>query len=259
MPFLEISTTIGCPMACSYCPQGTIGEAYRASEGPRRMTFETFAAALNNCPPGLTVSFAGFAEPYLNRDCSRMIALAAGQGRPVQMYTTGVGMSDDDVDLLIEVQPKILMLHLPDGDGDMKASVIAEYVERIERLAESVKSFAAVCYGAMHPMLGAFERYLKNYGLHSRAGNVTHLGQVRKAGPLRCRPAPGLDENVLLPDGTLALCCNDWSLRHPVGNLLSETWEAIHGGEKMREIRRLMAEKDPAGLLCSTCEFAERA
>jgi hypothetical protein len=259
MPFLEVSTTIGCPMACSYCPQDLIGARYA---GPRRLSLETFAAALANCPPSLTVSFAGYAEPFLNRDCSSMIELAAAEvGRALQIYTTGVGLSDADAELLARVHPKILMIHLPDGEGDMKANVTPEYVGRIRRLSKTVASFRAVCYGKMHPLLEEFRPLLKNYGLHSRAGNVekvARLGRIRHRGPLRCRTAPALDENVLLPSGELALCCQDYGLAHIVGDLTRQTWDEIHAGERLSAVRELMAS-DAGECLCRTCEFAERA
>lgn len=254
MAFLEVSTTVVCPMACSYCPRLAIESAYH---GPRLMTFETFAAALNHCPPELAVSFAGYAEPYLNRDCSRMVDHAAMQCRRVQMYTTGVGMTDADVDVLIKVQPSPCVLHLPDAGGDMKAKVTLEYASRMSRLAMGVKGCQTVCYGGWHPLLIPLKAYQAGHGLHSRAGNVTHLPQVRKRGPLRCRISPKLDENVLLPDGNLSLCCADWSLQHPVGSLLTQTWGEIHAGEQMTEMRRVMAAGESC--LCQNCEFSESA
>lgn len=238
-------------MRCSYCPQELIGERYA---GPRLMPFDTFARALANTPDNLPISFAGYAELYLNRQCSAMIELAAiQQRRDVMVYTTGVGLDDSDAELLARVHPKILMLHLPDGDGNMKANVTPEYVGRIRRLSKSVASFRAVCYGAMHPMLEEFRPFLKNYGLHSRAGNVTKMTRMRIGGPLKCRVATDLDENVVLPDGRLALCCQDYGLTQIVGNLLTETWEEIHSGPAMRAFRELMRVGE---CLCRTCEFA---
>jgi hypothetical protein len=260
MSFLEVSTTIGCPMACSYCPQDLIGQKYA---GPRRMTFETFAAALRNCPPDLGVAFAGYAEPFLNRNCGQMIELAADQGRAVQVYTTGVGLSDADAETIVRAYPKILMMHLPDGDGDMKASVTTEYVGRIRRLSKQVASFRCVCYGSMHPLLLEFKPFLKNYGLHSRAGNLPNaagFARVRLRGPIKCRVAPALDENVLLPSGELALCCQDYGLAHVIGDLLAHTWAQIHGGgaggERLAALRATLRSEN-GDCLCRTCEFAE--
>lgn len=220
------------------------------------MTFETFAAALANTPNDLAVSFAGYAEPYLNRECSRMVAHAHANGRRVQMYTTGVGMTDADVDTLIAVQPSPCVLHLPDAGGDMKAKVTPEYAARMSRLALGVRGCRTVCYGQWHPLLIGLKAYEVGYGLHSRAGNVTHLPQVRNRGALKCRSAPGLDENVLLPDGSVALCCQCWRLEHMIGSLLESTWEELHRGEPIAEVRRMMRE---GGALCGSCEFAESA
>ncbi len=250
MAHLEISTTIGQCLDCSYCPQETIKSAYT---GPRVMPLITFASALANCPHDLTVSFAGFAEPYFNRDCSTMIQWAARGGRRIMVYTTGIGMSDFDVDVLIRLQP-FLMLHLPDGDGDMQAKVTPDYVQRMNKLARGVKGSQYVCYGSMHPALVGFDAEHKNYRLNSRAGNVTHLTQIRNRGPLKCRPAPNLDENVLLPDGRLALCCSDWGLDHIIGDLTAQAWGEIHDGAALNEQRRKMNAGESCR--CQSCEFA---
>lgn len=252
MPFLEVSTGVKCGMACSYCPRDKIAKSYR---GPSLMSLETFNTALANTPDNLPVSFAGYAEPYLNVNCSAMVQAAADVGRRVQMYTTGVGMNVADVEMLESVKPSPMILHLPDAGGDMKAKVTPEYAERMQRLAANVPGLRTVCYGEWHPMLMDLKRYEVGYGLHSRAGNVTHLAQVKRHGPLRCRPAPNLDENVLLPSGELSLCCNDWGLVHIVGDLTRRAWADIHAGEAMAAHREKMRSGESC--LCSTCEFAE--
>jgi hypothetical protein len=70
-------------------------------------------------------------------------------------------MTDADAELLGRVFPKILMLHLPDGDGDMKASVTEEYAGRVRRLSKSVASFQVVCYGSWHPLLAEFKPFAR--------------------------------------------------------------------------------------------------
>jgi hypothetical protein len=82
---------------------------------------------------------------------------------------------------------------------------------------------------------------------------VTKIGGVKKIGPIQCRPAPLLDENVLIPDGSLMLCCNDYGLRHVLGNLSTQTWAEIHAGEQIAAVRESMRAGD---CLCRTCEFA---
>ena len=58
--------------------------------------------------------------------------------------------------------------------------------------------------------------------LTTRAGNVP-LDKVaspkRKAKVMGC--VRGLQQNVLLPNGDVLLCCMDWGMKHVLGNLLT--------------------------------------
>ncbi len=252
MAKLEISTVIGCGLRCSICPQDVIEKAYT---GPKRMTFDTFAAALANTPAGIPLSFAGYAEPYLNRECSAMIAHAAAQGRQFQVYTTGAGMNDADVELLIRLQPYTLALHLPDADGDMKLPITDDYIRRMKRLSMA-KNFSAVCYGTLPDSLSWAKPWLGAFGLISRAGNVKHLPQISKRGPLKCGPDPENGNNVLIPTGELSLCCCSYDLGFILGNLVTETWEQIRNGAGLARVRELMRSGD---IICRKCEYAKPA
>lgn len=252
---LEISTAIGCPVGCGYCPQATIARTYA---GPRLMPLATFRAALSNAPEKAPMSFAGFAEPYVNPATSAMIEEAVGLGHPVQVYTTGHGMTDSDVDTLIRIQPYNLVLHMPDNDGDMKVDVTPEYVASVERMMASVKASRAVCYGSPHPRLKAVWPKLLSLGLQSRAGNVAHLPKAAtKRGPVRCKPARSLDNVVMLPSGDIAVCCQDYALRHVLGNLARQTWNKIRSGPAMAAL--LVAMAQDGDCLCRSCEYSEAA
>lgn len=243
-----------CPMACSYCPQQAAEQAYH---GPRLMSLATFMAALYHAPADIPVSFAGLAEPYLNNHCTRMIEIVHARGQRVYVYTTGCGMSDADVQALIEMQPYRLVFHAPDAEGDMKLNVTPDYVERMTRLHDRVKSFQMLCFGSLPRSLSHMEGKMRHNGLHTRAGNVVHMTTPKqKHGPLRCGPAPDLKNNVLLPSGELLVCCMDYSIRHVIGNLAEESWDAIHAGAKKAAFAELMRSGD---CLCRTCEFAEAA
>ena len=56
---LEVSTTVGCPIQCPYCPQKDTAIKY---QGERRLTLDTFRKCLAHCPSGATLIFAGVAE-----------------------------------------------------------------------------------------------------------------------------------------------------------------------------------------------------
>jgi hypothetical protein len=245
---LELSVAIGCPVACPYCP---VGKVVRAYGGPNMMSMDVFAAALANIPDDAQLSFAGFAEPFLNRDLSELMHHAYAAAHPFQVLTTGRGMTDDDVVSLLALQPYNLCLHAPDHGHAMTVTTDAAYVARVKRLAEGVGSFNVVCHGVLRDELKWLAPWMKQTSLQNRAGNVAGMKEHTATGPIQCRPAPALDHPVMLPTGEVVLCCQDWSLRHPLGNLAKQTWDELTAGDPMARLRAAMAGNGDC--LCRAC------
>jgi hypothetical protein len=59
---------------------------------------------------------------------------------------------------------------------------------------------------------------------------------------------PRVYQNVLLPDGSLALCCQDYGLDDLVGNLIDNTWEEFENSKRAIDVRENGAD------LCDYCE-----
>ena len=66
-----------------------------------------------------------------------------------------------------------------------------------------------------------------------------------------------LNNNVLLPDGTVLLCDFDFGMQHVLGNLLEQSYEDIMKGHKMQQIVAAL-DNDNCELLCRKCNFAKR-
>lgn len=66
-----------------------------------------------------------------------------------------------------------------------------------------------------------------------------------------------LNHNVLLPDGTVVLCCNDFGMKHVLGNLLKEDYDSIISSEQMRLVKRGMNLDESLSILCRKCMFAK--
>jgi MoaA/NifB/PqqE/SkfB family radical SAM enzyme len=251
---LEVSTSVGCPIRCPYCPQTDIAKKYK---GPKRLTLDVFRACLNHCPHGDTIIFAGVAEPYLNTDTSQMMREVVQSARKVSLYTTGVGMTPWDVSVLIHLAPELVVWHIPDAEGQMKVKITPEYVRLMEKMTAGLPRLNYLCFGTPHPQLAYLVKSLGNYPMHTRAGNVAHLPQRRAiVGPVRCHPGPNLDHPLMLPNGDLFVCVQDFGLQHPIGNLKEESWNVIYQGPKIAHLRGLMQSGD---ILCRTCEYAQPA
>lgn len=59
MKTLEITTYIGCPYRCAYCPQSLLIESYK---GETEMSVDIFKAILKNVPKDVQIDLSGFSE-----------------------------------------------------------------------------------------------------------------------------------------------------------------------------------------------------
>ena len=61
---------------------------------------------------------------------------------------------------------------------------------------------------------------------------------------------------VICADGKVVPCCNDFSCRHPLGDLNTESIEEVWNGDKFVEFRRLHCRnKFDSMPICRECEF----
>jgi hypothetical protein len=263
MRVLEISTAMDCPMRCDFCPQEAAVAGYR---GPRLMTVDTFIRAVENAQPVGQISFAGFAEPFLNPLTAVMVEHARTAAPSVVMYTTGVGMKLADVATMTRCGLDWITLHLPDAAGAMKVNITPAYWIAIEALMSSGIQVRPMAMGPIHPEFEGLFRGVRvggNESMQSRAGHVELMQapginpdrfvKMAHRGRLGCRAAPELDHPVLLPSGELVLCCQDWALEHVLGNLADRRWDDIYSGEAFSAVKSGMADGD---VLCRGCEYA---
>lgn len=73
----------------------------------------------------------------------------------------------------------------------------------------------------------------------SRAGNLFET--KRKEGNLKCSVS-NYDNNVMMPNGDVYLCCMDYSLKHKLGNLLTTHFNRL--------------DRNPPFELCRYCELS---
>ena len=65
-----------------------------------------------------------------------------------------------------------------------------------------------------------------------------------------------MNNNILLPDGTVVLCCMDYGLKHILGNIFTNTFEEIMNGEEMRKVKEGMDGNETLDILCRNCSYA---
>jgi hypothetical protein len=275
---LEITTMIGCPLMCNYCPQDNLRDAYGKTDD-KYMSLDTFKQALANVAPEVRIDFSGMAEPWVNPNCTDMMQYCLEQGRRVAVYTTLYNWSREDTDRMAELmveyadQFDTFSIHYPDNLGNMKGWRYTEDWEYALRVTQMVCNHAKIKtegmtmsgLGEVHDDLSHLGIRLWNWSGHDRAGSLP-LEQVqeqavqiapRHTGPIRCGKTARYDQNVLQPNGDVVLCCMDYDQKHVLGNLNRSTMEEIRKQDTFKNLLRENARSEfSTNSLCRTCTDA---
>jgi radical SAM superfamily enzyme YgiQ (UPF0313 family) len=62
VPTLEITTKLGCSLACRFCPQDRLVKSYPTG-AVRLMSLDEFRVVADKLPPRVRIDFSGMAEP----------------------------------------------------------------------------------------------------------------------------------------------------------------------------------------------------
>lgn len=270
-PVVEVTVKIGCKVNCKYCPQKLLLKKYYVQDVKRenRLSFDEYKRCLQKLPKNTLIEFAGFAEPFLNEECIDMMKYTHEQGYEMTLFTTLVGLDKGGFEQIKHIPFKQVVLHVADNKDYADIKVTEEYLDLLEYMVLTKRSdgmpfvSGANCQAEPHPeVVSRLSGKIKIYcELTDRAGNIDEgqevLAHARKHGNIRCSRSVNLDHNILLPDGTLVLCCNDFGLEHPLGNLLLEDYNAIINGEKMNHIKNMLRDETSGNVICRKCVCAQ--
>ena len=257
MPHLEVTTKIGCkPNMCEYCPQDRLMEEYAKTCGSKYFSLEDFKKCLESVPEKMDIHFTGY--------------YAYGKGHRVQTNTTLMGMTKRNFDNISHVRFKEFKIHLPSGSlrekigtsaksekiNDVCYSLSDRWLDLLDYVLTKKTAFSKGlhCHGSLHPQLSFLSGNVQvANNIHSRAKNVGKLDHERteqnkttkanwrgRCGRIYC--------NVVVPNGDLQLCCNDYGLEAKVGNLLEQSYSKIRESEVFRNIETSGHD------LCDYCE-----
>jgi MoaA/NifB/PqqE/SkfB family radical SAM enzyme len=182
------------------------------AEAPLQMSAETFEALLAHIPKDAALIFAGFYEPFANPEFPDMLATAHRRGHDITLYTTLWGIRKEDLEILKDIKFNKVCLHLPDGQI-MKEPCTDSYRDLFFEFTQTVRNIEYMSMNA------AF--------ISNNRENVVR-GNLPKPRPYGwCSRFHEILAPTILPNGEAVLCCNDFALRNPVGNLLNESFESI--------------------------------
>jgi hypothetical protein len=270
-PVMELTTMIGCPLMCTFCPQENLRDSYGDSE--KYMQPRDLVTVLSKLPKDTRIDFSGMSEPWANPHCTEMLETVLFMGFNIAIYSTLYGMTDPErVCKVLEDHPNqvdVIMLHLPDANGNMKGWKNSEEWQHAAAVMShtnvpcGVGAMTMDSSGLVHPELQSMIGRLPGWKGHTRADSLDTeqvAGQAISITPmntfsLTCRSTPFYDRNVLLPNGDVVLCCMDYNLKHIIGNLLTQTYEEIFQGKPLLDLIEM--NEEPKFSKCSICKSCE--
>ena len=247
---IEITTILGCPVDCSYCPQDQLKTASKGRK--KRLTAEDFDRAINNIDMKVGISWTGYSEPCLSPDLPEMCESVNSRGISQVISTTLTG-NDRSVEFVSSSKCfDSFTIHAPDSSGLMRGLKPDEnYINKFSSCLEQMyannqmRKVRIITFGDhfYEPLVPFIKDALTNKGLQkehlklrdtvsTRAGGLdseelSNQGlQIRStsvggAGTFYCEKQK-LNQPVLLPDGELSICSFDYGFRCTYGNLFSE-------------------------------------
>lgn len=267
LPKLEITAKIGCKIGCKFCPQTDLYKAYFKGNLHRckEMSMENYKKCIGHMPRETVITFAGFVEPFLHPYGCEMIRYAHEQGHPVELYTTFVGLTKKQFDTIKEIPFREVVLHTPDKKHYAEIPITEEYVMILDEALDLRKANGEPFIDSANCQSEPSEEFLKiaRGRIHVESALIDRAGLMEddelkhsayKYGRLVCNRSEKQNHWVLLPDGTVVLCCMDFGLRHQLGNLQSSDYEAIISGDAYQVLRQQMGcHYQGEDILCRNC------
>ena len=265
MQGLEITTVAGCGINCTYCPQNSFLQKYKSSV--KTLTFENFKQAICKIPTTTRIHFTGFSEPFFNKDCFKMAEFSRARGNYIKISTTLYKASPQNISTITTGLYDEIILHLPVDDQAMHLRMDDVYLQNIETCTKSLRPIDAIVFFGNKPhslikkhlldKTKARVIFLKqdNRNWNSRAGHLNY-GPINHTNHNKIKCSLNkIEQNVMLPNGDIYLCCMDWGLDHKIGNLFTDTYEDIINSSSYKNIL-LSLSNNKSGTLCWRCDHA---
>lgn len=267
---IEITTIMGCRLHCRFCPQKELLEAYERTENSRKkmMTLEDFTKVLPQVYKNGIITFSGMSETFQNSESSLMMREAYKKGFNLQLFTTLQGMRDEDFENLQDVKFKMVVLHIPDEDGNSKFIIDEDYLHHLKRFIEKYDILYYSCHGKVHHAIKNIIDMKKPIAskMHNRGGHIKdesveehyyEKGRIVCTGVVLNTTGTAVGWTpMLLPNGTLLPCCNDYGLELILGNLYTQSWKEILNSPQFDRLERSF-DDDSINILCRKCNRAE--
>lgn len=257
-PRLELTSRVGCGRRCDYCPQETYIKAYRGQvSGNTALTFDLIQNISRNIPSDTVISHTGFTEPFDCKDFPKIVNHFADRNMAQTISTTLYGFESNQTYFAdnLEKFDHGITLHLPDNQKLMKGKFDGAYSEYLDHvltnflsLKERPNSLSLVIFligdefhEAIRPIVKKYEPRLGIENIHraaylnTRAGliNVQKFNKkqstfVRSTNQTFYCSYKRLNRGVLLPNGEVVVCSQDYGLKRVIGSLIQSDLNSIY-------------------------------
>lgn len=227
------------------------------------MNLGDFRTCIDKLPTESVVCFAGMGEPWLNPDCTEMLLYAHNRGHKVTVLTTLAGMQLSDLKLLETIPFGSFQVHLPADPPQENIPTNDQYFRILDKLSKSNINATFHCHGKQtHPavksILNTNDKTFEYRALYQRSGNIKIPGRfnkARKRGAIKC--IRHQKNNVLLPNGDVLLCSNDYAMKHILGNLITSSYESLFSGSEFEKVANGMMDES-SDIICRYCDNFSR-
>ena len=277
--FVWLEPTNRCNLKCPQCPTG---EGLRRERGD--MTIDDYREVLGKLkqtpPLLLTLHLAG--EPLLSGNIFEMISMAKEAGMQTTLSTNATPLSEEMSRRLIEAgldsirldfcadKERFEQVRLGASWEKVYANIITLLKAKSEMNAERpiVRIKEVSTSGASHRerarRMGELKSMFREYSIkgfsslevHNWAGTfAAEHGEVSGAKRKRPHPCSHLWTSLAITcDGLVVPCCRDLDCECVLGDIKVQSLDEIWNGEKLRNMRRAMIERNLKDVpLCAKC------
>jgi radical SAM protein with 4Fe4S-binding SPASM domain len=276
--YVQLQTINACQAACTMCPYPTYSKVFQRGRMEDAL-FEKVIAEIAERPEVRTFVPMLQNEPLLDRRLFERIArfreLTGGRVE-VELVTNGALLGDEAIARIAEVRLDVLDISLDAATKETYErirvgldfdAVIAGVERALAADLPHTRIFVRLVRQRdnLHEIREFAKRWRARgagvfiYSAHDRAGSVRDFDErvriperelpvlqraERRASRLwfgHC-PMPFAMTSIL-HDGTMLMCVHDWGRKVVLGNVRDATIAELWNGERMREVRRLIAER----------------
>jgi len=265
---VRIETATSCGYDCVMCPREVMTRAKRV------MPMDVFLKVLDKLAPYKhieLITFAGYGESFLDPSMSEKILEVKERDYKVHLITTGITLNHVTIDTicLAGVEELRFSMYAMDSETYKKVHGFDGYdkvmsnIEEVLRRHPFTRPKVILEFIKLKENEHQLEDWLNYWeGLadivevwnpHNWATPTYGYRELDKENRRTCgRPFSGPYQVQV--DGTMNLCCFDFDNKLVLGDLVTESLQAILEGSHMKHYQRRHTENDYTGLVCDDCD-----